>query len=241
MLVTATGEESFIDRNDNGIMDEDEKDLFTNLTEAFLDKNEDGIFNPATTTCQGAGADSRQCIAGEEETFVDFNNNGKFDKNNPPVYNGLQCPPEGDGVWCSRKLVDVRKSTVLTLSQPNQWYISLFSGTTSVSIAEDGRVYTVAVSDTYNNRPPKDYSVQISGTGSCSGVQANFLITDTSQIGAFLSDQFSVAGEGTDSPKLNVTLISDTGAELFTKPFTCKPTPPPVDPNDPDGGLAVGG
>ena len=125
MLVTATGEESFIDRNDNGIMDEDEKDLFTNLTEAFLDKNEDGIFNPATTTCQGAGADSRQCIAGEEETFVDFNNNGKYDKNIPPFYTGLQCPPEGDGVWRSRTLVDVRSSTVLTLSQPNQWYISL--------------------------------------------------------------------------------------------------------------------
>ena len=100
----------------------------------------------------------------------------------------------------------------------------------------------MAVSDIYNNRPPKDYSVQVSGTGSCSSVQANFLITDSAQIEAFLSDQFAVTGEGTDNPKLNVTLLSDTGAELFTKPFTCKPTtPPPVDPNDPDGGLVLGG
>jgi hypothetical protein len=91
------------------------------------------------------------------------------------------------------------------------------------------------VSDTYNNRPPKDYSVVISGTGSCSGVEATFKVQDSGAIGAFLSDQFAVAAEGTDSPKLNVTLLSDTGAELFTKPFTCKPTPPACvnDPNDP--------
>jgi hypothetical protein len=240
VLVTATGEESFIDRNDNGIMDEDEKDLFTNLSEAFLDKNEDGIFNPATATCQGAGADSPQCIAGQEETLVDFNNNGRFDKNNPPVYNGLQCPPEGDGVWCSRKLVDVRSSTVLTLSQPSQWFMSLFSGTTSVSTGEDGGLYTVAVSDIYNNRPPKGYSVRIRGTGSCDFLQANFEIQDSAQIGAFLSDEFAVSGEGTESSKLNVTLLSDTGAEVFSQPFTCKPSLPPVDPNDPDGDLAIG-
>jgi len=68
-------------------MDEDEKDLFTKLIEAFLDKSEDGIFNPATATCQGAGADSRQCIASEEETLVDVNNNR---------------PPKGYSVQISR-------------------------------------------------------------------------------------------------------------------------------------------
>ena len=49
-----------------------------------VDKKEDGIFNPATATCRGAGADSPQCIAGDEETLLDFNINGKFDKNNLP-------------------------------------------------------------------------------------------------------------------------------------------------------------
>jgi len=51
-----------------------------------------------------------------------------------------------------------------------------------------------------------------------------------------------VEGEGTENSKLNVTLTSDSGVELFNKPFSCKPLPPPepVDPNDPDGGLVVG-
>ena len=101
----------------------------------------------------------------------------------------------------------------------------------------------MAVSDIYNNRPPKGYSVRITGSGSCNFFQSDFQIQDSAQIGAFLSDQFAVEGEGTESSKLNVTLTSDSGVELFNKPFTCKPLPPPVpvDPNDPDGGLVVGG
>ena len=156
VLVTAVGEESFIDRNGNGIMDEDEKDLFSNLPEAFLDNNEDNIFNPAAPACQGTGASSRQCIAGQEEIFVDFNDNGQFDlNNNPAVYNGLLCPIEGDGVWCSRTLLNVRTATVLILSDPSEWYMSLFRGATKVTgTIWNGGVYTVAVSDLYNNRPP---------------------------------------------------------------------------------------
>ncbi len=123
------GEESFIDRNGNGIMDEAEQDLFDNLPEAFLDNNEDTIFNPATKICQGEGAESAQCIAGQEEIFVDFNDNGKYDKNgNPAVYNGLLCPVEGDGVWCSRSLLNVRDEVVLILSATPPNGISPCSG-----------------------------------------------------------------------------------------------------------------
>lgn len=153
LMVTAIGEESFIDRNGNGIMDEDEKDLFANLTEAFLDNNEDGIFNPATNICAGSGANTPECIAGQEEVFVDFNDNGKYDLNNDPaVYNGLLCPVDGNGLWCSRELLNVRDSVVLILSDPTNWYISMFQGRNEVSgTTASGGPYQVYISDIYNN------------------------------------------------------------------------------------------
>jgi hypothetical protein len=47
LLVTAIGEESFIDKNANGRYDEGE--YWTNLTEAFVDHNEDNRYTPGAT------------------------------------------------------------------------------------------------------------------------------------------------------------------------------------------------
>ena len=49
ILVTAIGEESFVDSNANGVYDEGER--WTNLTEAFLDNSENGLYDSATTSC----------------------------------------------------------------------------------------------------------------------------------------------------------------------------------------------
>ncbi len=121
VLVTAVGQESFVDRNSNGIMDPDEKNLFTNLPEAFLDNNEDKAYTPyLCDPANGPVPSVAQCRAGSEESYLDFNSNGSYDLNNDPaVYNGLACPTSGNGVYCSRDLVNVRADEVLILSAPD--------------------------------------------------------------------------------------------------------------------------
>jgi len=237
--VTSVGNESFVDRNGNGFMDEDEKDLFDNLSEAWRDDNEDNIYNPATKICKGDGADSPQCVAGQEEIFTDFNSNGKFDKNNnPAIYNGLLCPPEGDGLWCSRSLVNVRASTVLILSDPSEWYIALYNGSSPVSGTIWGRgPYTAYISDLYNNRPPAGSIVTLSAGGDCEIVgNSSFTVNNTTAYGAF-AVQLQTGGVGTTG-SLDITLTPTEG-EPYTQTFNCVPEPPPVDPNDP-GDLVVG-
>jgi len=228
VLVTAQGEESFIDRNGNGVMDEAEKDLFTNLPEAFLDHNEDNIANPFTTACQGTGASSRQCIAGQEEIFIDFNDNGQFDLNDDPaVYNGLLCPPEGDGVWCSRTLLNVRASTVLILSDPSEWYMSLFRGANKVTgTIWNGGVYTVAVSDLFNNRPPAGSTIELEASGDCEVLSptGNITVNNTAAYGAF-AFELQTGGVGTEG-SLDITLTPGGGTP-YTQTFNCVPEPEP--------------
>jgi len=230
VLVTAQGEESFIDRNGNGIMDEAEKDLFTNLPEAFLDHNEDNIANPFAAACQGAGASSRQCIAGQEETFVDFNGNGQFDLNNDPaVYNGLLCPEEGNDVWCSRTLLNVRASTVLILSDPSAWYISLFRGANEVTgTIWNGGVYTALVSDLFNNRPPAGSTITLKPSGECEVLSPTGSITvnNTAAYGAF-AFELRTGGVGTEG-SLDITL-TPKGGTPYTQTFDCVPEPEEIE------------
>ncbi len=226
VLVTAVGEESFIDRNGNGIMDEAEKDLFDNLPEAFLDNNEDNIFNPATATCKGAGADSAQCIAGQEEIFVDFNDNGKYDtNNNPAVYNGLLCPLDGDGVWCSRSLLNVRDEAVLILSDPSEWYITLFQGSNPVTgTSWRGGFYTAAISDLFNNAPPEGSTVTLAAGGDCEVVgPTTFTVGTQGSPGAY-AIELQTGGEGAEG-NLDITLNPPAGAS-YTRSFNCAPKPP---------------
>ncbi len=237
VLVTAIGQESFVDRNGNGIVDEAEKDLFANLPEAFIDNNEDNIFNPATTTCKGAGADSPQCISGQEEIFVDFNNNGRYDKNNnPAVYNGLLCPPEGDGVWCSRSLVNVRGSAVLTLygDDAADLAVELYRGKSRVTgTSWSGGEYTAYISDQYNNRPSSSNTVTITGANGCTinPPISSMAIPETQAPGAF-GVSFSTGGQ--ESQACTTTKASFTiKVGDFSKSFNCALQPLPADPNDP--------
>lgn len=237
ILVTAIGEESFIDRNGNGIMDEAEKDLFTNLPEAFLDNNEDGIFNPATDACKGAGADTPQCIAGQEEIFVDFNSNGIYDKNNnPAVYNGKLCPPEGDGVWCSRDLVNVRGSTVLILygDELDDLAVELYQGRNrATGTSWNGGEYTAYISDIYNNRPSSSSPVTITGANGCviEPPVSGLTVPQSTAPGAFAL-KFSTSGDEPEACKItNATFTIEVGE--FSKTFNCRLRPQTPDPNAP--------
>ena len=101
ILVTANGEESFVDRDGNGLYDEGE--FWTNLTEAFADHNEDGLYTPAQRDdCADPGSADNVCLAGFEETFVDRNANGIFDLNDSPKAGNDSSLPDGlfNGVLC---------------------------------------------------------------------------------------------------------------------------------------------
>jgi hypothetical protein len=155
ILVHAIGEESFIDQNGNGVMDQSEQNMFQNMPEAFLDNNEDGVFTPALPQCLAAPMGSLQCISGQEEIFVDFNSNEAYDLNNDPaVYNGLLCPVEGNGVWCSRELINVRARHIVTLGYAPNWVFLLVG-------------QTVLISDIYNNPPPAGATVNLTTEGNC--------------------------------------------------------------------------
>ena len=233
IVVSAVGNESFVDRNGNGVMDEAEKDLFDNLSEAWRDDNEDGIYNPSTNVCKGAGADTPACIAGQEEIFTDFNNNGKFDKNNnPAIYNGLLCPPEGDGNWCKRDLVNVRASTVLILSDPSEWFITLYRGANPVSgTTAGGGLYTAYISDIFNNRPPAGSTVELSAEAPCEIVgNASFTVGNTIAYGAFGVD-FQTGGTGDTTGSIDITL-SPADTEPYTRTFSCVPAPEVIECED---------
>lgn len=113
ILATVLGEESFLDANGNGVLDD--QDTFFDVTEAFRDDTENGEFD------QGV------------EEFRDFNNNAEFDSGDG-AYNGVLCcdadavsnAVEGDacfgrtptGTACSdNRNIHARDSIVLVMAK----------------------------------------------------------------------------------------------------------------------------
>lgn len=249
ILVHAIGEETFVDRNGNGVMDEAEKDLFVNLPEAFIDNNEDGAYTPDIEACQSAPQGSPQCTAGFEETYIDFNGNEQYDRNdNPAVYNGLLCPPEGDGVWCSRELVNVRDQTVVILSAGPDWAIILTRGGSVVTGTQHGATQIAYISDVFNSRPPEGSTVDVAAEGDCELLsESSFEVGNSAAYGAYSVAVVTGPAEPSDPPVpgvVNITLNPKDGSP-FTRTFACdsssitdpadcdfSPKPPgcPVDP-----------
>jgi hypothetical protein len=244
VLVTAVGQESFVDTNGNGIMDPEEKNRFTNLPEAFLDNNEDEAYTPyLCDPANGPVPPLAQCRAGSEEDFIDFNANGGYDLNDDPAqYNGLACPTSGDGVYCSRELVDVRADNVLILSAPDLnvgkfWDIILVNGATVASGGTKGGVtYKAYISDLYNNRPPAGSTVSVSVSGGCTLLSASSFVVDNSpDFGAYTVNAVETGGEGVADGTVSITLQPAPGpapagvSAPYTETFTCKLEPPPPD------------
>jgi hypothetical protein len=254
ILVTAIGEESFIDRNGNGIMDEDERDLFDNVAEAHWDYNEDDVYNPADPSCEGVPIDeaSDACVSGFEEQFVDYNSNGVYDRNNDPaLYNGLLCPVEGDGNWCSRELVNVRDDTVLTLSAGETlWDILLTRGRSVTNTLSEGLVYTAYIADLFNSAPPAGSKVSVTATGDCEVVTPSSDIQPVEVPNIFFQGAYALTveigskggdteGEG-GTVDIELTPPSDENGTPYVETFNCATLPPPPDPND-DGLVVSGG
>ncbi|NQX87931.1 MAG: hypothetical protein HRT77_04655 [Halioglobus sp.] len=249
ILVYGIGEEVFFDSNNNAIMDPQERDDFDNLPEAFLDKNEDGFYTPKL--CEDGGGTAAQCLAGSEETFIDFNLNGVYDlNNNPALYNGFACPPAGNGVYCSREPVNVRTETLLILSAPDLgaselWNITVARGSLIQNSIDQASAYKVYISDLYNSRPPAGSTVTLSSAGGCSvDGNASFTVGNTKDTGSFTIDLVTVPSlvRPEDPGEVTITL-NPTDGSSYSRSIACTSrcgeTPPPdycpepPDPNDP--------
>lgn len=241
ILVTALGEESFIDQNGNGRYDQGEP--FDNLTEAYIDHNEDGRFTPEQGCPLGLSAAERErCeIAGSEETFVDFDSDGLFDYGVSPsqpdgVYNGTLCPPEGDGNWCSRELVHVRDQMPLIVA--SQWFDVLVADRATGQVTgtfSAGRSYNVYVADIYNNQPPGDATVTFTaddagapeGAEGCEVLgETSFEVVDSNLTGAYTINGVQTQGIGT------VTISVDAGGAVSNWTFSCSDASAIPEPED---------
>ncbi len=141
VLVTAKGQESFIDINGNGRFDKNEYYSGYDLTEAFIDHNENGIYDglaaiydPVTATVTKAAENCQEgdindpCSpentnAGQFEESWDIDLNGMHTLADGK-YNGLECSndatsPDPDASFeslCTKELVDVRDSFEIIMS-----------------------------------------------------------------------------------------------------------------------------
>lgn len=116
VLVRATGEEAFIDLENNGVLNGTVDDYLemidanvnsTDMGEAYSDYNENNCRDPGT------------------EPYVDFNGNGVYDGFNcgfspgggggDGKYNGLLCTP-GAAICSAQKSIDVRGSQIIIFS-----------------------------------------------------------------------------------------------------------------------------
>lgn len=141
VLVTAKGQESFIDINGNGRFDTNEYYSGYDLPEAFVDHNENGvydglaaIYNPVTAEVE---QDARFCQEGDanDPCSPENTNGGHFEENfdidlngmhtlADGKYNGLLCTEDAtmpsDGATfeslCTKDLIDVRDSFEIIMS-----------------------------------------------------------------------------------------------------------------------------
>jgi hypothetical protein len=248
VLVTAIGEESFVDSNGNGLYDRGEP--FDNLPEAFIDHNEDGVYTPALgPRCPLPSTEEACAAAGFEEEFIDFNEDGVYSTNVDPntgegVYNGSLCPPEGDGDYCSRSLLNVRASTVLTLSASEGGLTALAANRrtnpyrATVRVTE-GDPHTIYIADRFNNGPSTGTTIAFSTSGDCALLTPEEVIVPErgTARGAF-GARVAVEGDGgagelivtaTDPADENSGFEAGSGTVIAT--FSCSTSAPP-DPND---------
>ncbi|MEM9313552.1 MAG: hypothetical protein AAGA95_02910 [Pseudomonadota bacterium] len=253
ILVTAVGDESFIDENGNGLYDQGED--FENLPEAFLDVNEDGVYTPFFgPQCPPPSTNANCAAGGSEETFVDRNEDGVYSVNLDPniggeVYNGSLCPVSGDGIFCSREQVNVRASQVITMSiTAGQQSVLAAEGSGGlrriVSSFREGDALEIYLSDIFNNPPGAGTVVTLSASGDCAistpapGTSLELTVPNIPDPGAYLAS-FQI--NGTNAPGGGAITISatdpgDGGGSFFLRTYSCSPTfcDDLEDPNDPN-------
>ena len=126
ILAHMIGEESFTDTNGNGLFDSNE--AYTDIpAEGFRDDNEDGLYGSrfsdgslepdaeaAINTCKQTSGVVCLQAGGDNEEYVDFNNNGRYDWQGNNLLNNVLCQSEGDG--CTKTLLPIWKNITILQS-----------------------------------------------------------------------------------------------------------------------------
>ena len=257
LTLIVNGEESFVDRNGNGYYDSGE--LWTNLTEAFTDHNEDGVFTPQQrNNCSDPRFADDLCLAGFEEFYYDFNNNGQFDLNDTPrpfsnssvpdgLYNGVLCRSEDEarGV-CSRDLVQLSQNLEIILSPGEQGYDLLVvdrNRQEARNTLYGGNTYQLYVADLYNNPPPGLTNITITGGGGCSIINAVTTVPlPSSNVAGAYSVSFAVATDieselsPSDPDQVEIAMTLPSGNAIKRR-YNC-PVNRPCDPDKPSAGFS---
>jgi hypothetical protein len=257
LTLIVNGEESFVDRNGNGYYDSGE--LWTNLTEAFTDHNEDGVFTPQQRdNCSDPRFADDLCLAGFEEFYYDFNNNGQFDLNDTPrpfsnssvpdgLYNGVLCRSEDEakGV-CSRDLVQLSQNLEIILSPGELGYDLLVvdrNRQEARNTLYGGNTYQLYVADVYNNPPPGLTNITITGGGGCSIINAVSTVPLPSRnVAGAYGVSFAVATDieselsPSDPDQVEIALTLPSGNAIKRR-YNC-PVNRPCDPDKPSAGFS---
>jgi hypothetical protein len=257
LTLIVNGEESFVDRNGNGYYDSGE--LWTNLTEAFTDHNEDGVFTPQQrNNCSDPRFADDLCLAGFEEFYYDFNNNGQFDLNDTPrpfsnssvpdgLYNGVLCRSEDEarGV-CSRDLVQLSQNLEIILSPGEQGYDLLDvdrNRQEARNTLYGGNTYQLYVADLYNNPPPGLTNITITGGGGCSIINAVTTVPlPSSNVAGAYGVSFAVATDieselsPSDPDQVEIAMTLPSGNAIKRR-YNC-PVNRPCDPDKPSAGFS---
>ena len=174
------GEETFADTNGDGFYSEGE--AFSDIGEPFFDYNEDGVFGGKLadgSADAGAAEAGAKCYSndnvcyeegGDNETYLDENNNGSFDPNGNGKYNGALCLAESD--FCTRSTITLW-STIRILQSGSQAFIGAYlvgsneylaSSYSSTINLNTNPTLIVAVSDKHNGRLPSGTKIEMTTT-----------------------------------------------------------------------------
>ncbi|MCH2057692.1 MAG: Ig-like domain-containing protein [Thalassotalea sp.] len=222
VLATAIGEESFPDLNGNGRFDATEVDSFVggtdlsgrpfDLKEAFVDHNEDGFYNPA----ESGGDDTNG--GGDQEEFVDFNNDASFTLNDN-LYNGVLCSePTHGGCAVTEQSLNVRDSLVLVMSgsSPYATYLSPdFDGNFRIQVAVKGAASLEAViADLHNQPMPAGTIISMTVDGEASLIgESTYTVPSTNHNGGIVYPAFISGGDESGTAVLTISVETPNGVQ----------------------------
>ncbi|TRX57311.1 hypothetical protein [Thalassomonas sp. M1454] len=226
ILAHLIGEESFADTNGNGVYDVGE--AYTDLaSEAFRDDNEDNIFAGryangelsagAQEAIDACGANCLQ-LGGDNEEFVDFNNDGVYQGLGNGVLNSVLCQEEGNG--CTKQLLPIWKNITI-LQAGSHAYISLIEADLNaddvnnyympVDISTGAKTVIARVADIHNGRMPAGTTITFE-TGNGEIVGPNSCKVLNSSTYGFEPCSVVIKGDGvSDSAVLKVIVKTPSG------------------------------
>ena len=218
ILATAIGEESFPDLNGNGRFDDSEMSIFVNGTdvegdpfdvkEAFVDHNEDGVYNPAES-----GGDNTNG-SGDQEEFVDFNNDGAFTQNDK-LYNGVLCSEPAHAGCAEEQSVTVRDRIVLVMSGSEPYFTH--SKAAIVVNTKGATDFGTIIADIHNQPMPAGTTISFSVNGDASLIgESSYITPSTNRNGGI---EYFIGIKGGDEPGsaiLTITVETPNGTKTAT-------------------------